>query len=97
MNREQTISRLPQHGAAIRQHYHVTRLALLGSLARNETQEGSDVDLLVEFDGPATFDRFMDLKFHLEDLLGTRVDLVTMKALRQQLRATVEQEAIRVA
>jgi predicted nucleotidyltransferase len=39
----------------------------------------------------------MDLKFHLEDLLGTRVDLVTVKAVRRQLRSTIENEAIRVA
>jgi predicted nucleotidyltransferase len=97
MTRDQTISLLTQHGPAIRQQYHVERLALFGSIARDEAQEGSDVDLLVEFDGPASFDRFMDLKFHLEDLLGTRVDLVTVKAVRRQLRSTIENEAIRVA
>jgi hypothetical protein len=97
MTRDQTISLLTQHGAAIRQQYHVQRLALFGSIARDEAREGSDVDLLVEFDGPASFDRFMDLKFHLEDLLGSRVDLVTTKALGPQLRPAIEKEAIRVA
>ena len=97
MNRDQTIALLSQHGAAIRQQYQVQRLALFGSFARGEATESSDVDLLVEFDGPATFDRFMDLKFHLEDLLGAPVDLVTVKALRPKLRPGIEQEAIRVA
>ena len=55
------------------------------------------MDLLVRFNGPATFDRYMDLKLFLEDLLGCRVDLVTEQALRKELRARVEQEMLRVA
>jgi predicted nucleotidyltransferase len=39
----------------------------------------------------------MGLKFYLEDLLGRQVDLVTTKALRQELRLAIEQEAISVA
>jgi len=77
--------------------FGVRFLALFGSVARDEAAGESDVDVLVEFDGPATFERYMGLKFHLEDLLGRRVDLVTRRALRQELRPAVEQEAIRVA
>jgi predicted nucleotidyltransferase len=39
----------------------------------------------------------MDLKLRLEDLLGTKVDLVTRKALRPSMRARIEAEARRVA
>ncbi|MCD5408066.1 DNA polymerase subunit beta, partial [Candidatus Bipolaricaulota bacterium] len=48
------------------------------------------------FEGPATFDRYMGLKFFLEDLLGRRVDLVTKRALKTRLRPYVEREAIYV-
>lgn len=71
-------------------------LALFGSVARNEAGPDSDVDLLVTFAAPPTFDRFMDLKFYLEDLLGRRADLVTAAALKPRLKAIVEREAIRV-
>ncbi|WP_366636442.1 nucleotidyltransferase domain-containing protein [Aquisalimonas sp.] len=57
----------------------------------------SDIDILVDFDGPATFDRYMGLKFFLEDLLGVRVDLVTRRALRDEVAPQVLQEAVRVA
>jgi hypothetical protein len=96
VNRDQTISlpsTAPQSGSITTSSAWPCSV----SFARGEAQASSDVDLLVEFDGPATFDRFMDLKFHREDLLGTRVDLVTVKALRKQLRPAIEQEAIRVA
>jgi hypothetical protein len=51
----------------------------------------------VAFNEKATFDLFMDLKFYLEELLGTEVDLVTEKALRLQIRQAIEQELINVA
>jgi predicted nucleotidyltransferase len=71
-------------------------LSLFGSVARGKASEASDVDLLVDLDGPATFDGFMDLKLRLEELLGGRVDLVTRKAIRPRLRERIEGEAIRV-
>ncbi|NWF61694.1 MAG: nucleotidyltransferase family protein [Fischerella sp.] len=74
----------------------VHSLALFGSVARDEAQCNSDVDILVDFEPPITFDRYMDVKLYLEDQLGTRVDLVTWKALKPQIRETVEQEAIYV-
>lgn len=75
----------------------VMSLALFGSVARGEAGATSDVDLLVAFDGPATFDGYMDLKLFLEDLLGRRVDLVTEQALREEVRPRVERELLRVA
>jgi predicted nucleotidyltransferase len=62
-------------------------LALFGSVARDQASEDSDVDILVTFDGPATSAYYFGLQFYLEDLLGRPVDLITDKALRQELRA----------
>ena len=81
----------------IRRRFSVRRLALFGSAARDQTGEGSDIDVLVVFEGKPTFDAFMDLKFYLEDLLGRPVDLVTNQALRPQVRSAIEGELIDVA
>jgi predicted nucleotidyltransferase len=97
MDTSHTLRLLNDHEAALRERFGVRHLALFGSVARNEAHPGSDVDLLVEFDGPATSDRYFGLQFYLEDLLGRPVDLVTDKALRPELRPHVEREAIRVA
>jgi uncharacterized protein len=75
----------------------VRSLRLFGSHARGEARDDSDLDLLVDFDGPATFDTFMDVKFLLEDRLGRAVDLVTEKAIRPELRTSIERDAVRVA
>src|SRR5450759_2349941 len=70
--------------------FGVRSLSLFGSVARDEASEASDVDFLVDFEGQATFKRYMDLKFFLEDLLGMHVDLVTNAALRPRVRPNVE-------
>ena len=56
----------------------------------------SDVDILVAFDGPATSRRYFGVQFYQEDLLGRPVDLVSEKALRPELRAAIEMEAVSV-
>lgn len=96
MKREQVINVLAERRGEF-ERFGIKSLSLFGSIARDETHAESDIDVLVEFDGKATFDRYMDLKFYLEDLLGRRIDLVTRKALRPSLRPTIEREAVRVA
>jgi len=96
MDKQRIIARL----APQREHLRtlgVDSLSLFGSAARGEAAFGSDADFLVRFQGPPTFDRFMDLKQLLEETLGVRVDLVTEDALRPSMRETVERDAIRVA
>jgi len=75
----------------------VKSLAVFGSVARGEASPESDVDFLVEFHQPATFDGYMQTKFPLEDLLGYPVDLVVRQALKPRMLPVVEQEAIYVA
>ncbi|MHB8169681.1 MAG: nucleotidyltransferase family protein [Thermoleophilia bacterium] len=77
--------------------FGINSLALFGSFARNEAGPESDIDILVDFSSPATFDNFMDLKFFLEDIFGRRVDLVTVRALKPRIRQHVEKEARYVA
>jgi predicted nucleotidyltransferase len=80
----------------VQRRFAVRRLALFGSRAREQARVGSDIDVLVEFDGPATSARYFGLQFYLEDLLGGAVDLVTNQALRPELRPFVERDAIHV-
>jgi len=96
MRRDEVLAILQAHREDLRR-LGVRSLSLFGSTARDEARPDSDIDLLVEFADPATFDAFMDLKFYLEDLLGRRIDLVTSKALKPRIRPSVEREAILVA
>jgi len=79
------------------QRFGVKTLAVFGSTARQEATPSSDMDILVTFNAPPTFDQYIEVKLFLEDLLGCRVDLVMQDGLRPLLRAEVEKEAIYVA
>ncbi len=57
----------------------------------------SDVDVLVAFDGAATYDRYFDLKDYLETLFNRPVDLVTENGLKPRARLHIERDLIRVA
>ncbi len=79
------------------ERYGVSAVSLFGSVARGESTEGSDIDLLVEFSRPIGFFKFVELKRVLEEIFGRSVDLVTPKALKPQLRDQILKEAIRAA
>jgi hypothetical protein len=96
MNRSRALELLTQSKSTLAARYGVTRLALFGSTARNNAQSDSDIDVLVAFDGPATSECYFGVQFYLEDLFGCKIDLVTEKALRAELRPFIEMEAVRV-
>ena len=96
MDREGILELLAEHKPHLMDRYGVTDLALFGSMARGAADADSDVDILVAFDGPATSARYFGVMFYVEDLLGRPVDLVTVKALREELRPHVEREAVHV-
>src|SRR3954452_7062400 len=96
MSRQAILDRLTAEAPGLRQKYGVKSLAVFGSMARGDDHEGSDVDVLVTFEGKATFDNFMGLKLDLEDLFGRRVDLGTPNTLRPEMRARVEKDLLHV-
>jgi predicted nucleotidyltransferase len=66
--------------------FGVRSIGLFGSFVRNEVQEESDVDLLVDFQaGKKSFDNFMELAFYLEDLFGRKVEIVTPQSLSKHI------------
>lgn len=96
MDRDRTLQLLTEHKPVLAQRFGVQRLALFGSVARNAASPGSDVDVLVDFGGPASPEAYFGVQFYLEDLLHCPVDLVTQRALRPQLRPYVERDAITI-
>jgi predicted nucleotidyltransferase len=96
MQREQVIQILSQHMEEIRQKFDVQSLSLFGSVARGESRPDSDLDILVTYSQVPGLFKYLDLKEYLEDLFHQPVDLVTMKALKKQLRDEILGEAVHV-
>lgn len=76
-----------------RQH-GVGRVRIFGSHARGTPSEASDVDLLIEVDGPTSPWFPGGLVAELEALLGCRVDVVESDPLRPEMRERALAEAV---
>lgn len=77
-------------------HNGLRSMRVFGSMARNDAHAGSDVDLLVESDEPVSGLSLGGLLMDAQDLLGRKVDVVTLNALHPMMRERVlrESEAI---
>ena len=91
--RELVLAQINGNLEKIKRDYAVRRIGLFGSVARDEGNQDSDVDVLVEFTEP-TFDHYMDLKFYLEGLLGRDVDLVMADTVKPRIKGTIEREVV---
>lgn len=70
------------------QKYFVDRIGYFGSYSRSEQNEDSDIDILVSFKKPLGWE-FFDLQELLENELKLKVDLVSERALKKQLRQII--------
>ena len=74
--------------------HHIRKLALFGSVLRDDFKEDSDVDVLVEFEpGVAVGLNFFSIERELSLLLGRKVDLNTRGFLGKYVRDQILNEA----
>ncbi len=75
--------------------YGIIRLGIFGSVARGEQHEGSDVDICFESSSTPTLFTLARIKYELESLLGSPVDLVRLRdRMDEYLRRDIEKEAL---
>jgi predicted nucleotidyltransferase len=80
--------------AAFCRRRHIQKLALFGSVLRDDFSADSDVDVLVEFEpGHVPGFAFIDMQDELAEMLGRRVDLSTPGFLSPYIRDRVVQTA----
>lgn len=96
MEKNQIILKLTENQELLNR-YGVKEVRLFGSVARDQANEDSDVDLLVEFEPTAHIGlfEFSRLRHELSQLLECDVDLVTPNALHRNLKESILKEAIR--
>jgi len=84
---------IQKHRQEIAEKYHVSEIGVFGSYLRGEQDSGSDIDILVSFEKPIGFIKFMRLEFYLSELLGKKVDLVTKDSLKPHIGSIILKEA----
>jgi hypothetical protein len=65
--------------------YGVTEIGVFGSYARGGASHDSDIDILITFNRPVGFFKFLELEERLSEWLGAKVDLVTKAALKPHI------------
>ena len=98
MNREEILKKLRENKEKIRQ-FGVKRIGIFGSAVRDELNDKSDIDIVVEFErGKATFKNVCGLVDFLEELFGKKIDLLTpdgiesirIKHVRDEIKEAVK-------
>jgi predicted nucleotidyltransferase len=84
--REAILDIARRHGA------HDVRV--IGSVARGDAEEASDLDLIVRFDPDRTLLDHGELIMDLQDLLHVQVDVISEAGMRERFRKHVMKEAI---
>jgi hypothetical protein len=97
MNRDHAIELLKGHEREFRDA-GIASLFLFGSVARNASQQNSDVDLFFDLEKARGFTLFdlVGLQQRMQDILGTKVDLMTRHGLHPRRRDRIETSAVRV-
>jgi len=94
--RDQILTFLAQNKKLLRDNYHIIRIGIFGSYARDEQNNTSDIDLLVEFEED-TQDLY-DLKLQLKDFfrikLGIEVDICREKYIKPRIKKSILKETI---
>ena len=73
--------------------YPIASIGLFGSVVRDDFTENSDIDIVVEFDGPIGIE-FVDLAEELEAKLNWKVDLVSKKGIKEKYLRVIEPQIV---
>lgn len=79
----------------LQKRYPISELGLFGSYARDDFNEQSDIDILVDFDDRIGIG-FISLAHELEDMFKTKIDLVSRKGIKSRYLPFVEKNLIHV-
>ena len=94
MNKDDVLTHLEDFKEKNKQKYHIVKLGLFGSFIRNEMNEESDIDIVVELEKPKMFD-LVGIKQDLEEVFHRSVDVVRMrKNMNKFLKSRIEKEVI---
>ena len=98
INQNQILNYLSTNKQDISKKYHLTKLGIFGSYARNEQTPESDLDLLVEFEENTTdlTDKKDYLRKEIQSVFNLQVDICREKYIKPIFRQQVLTDAIYV-
>lgn len=76
--------------------YEPVLVGIFGSYARNEQKHSSDIDILVDFKRKTNLIDLIGIEQELTELLGMKVDLITLRSVNEQLKSFIQKDLIRI-
>jgi len=91
-NKDEILKILDGLKEKLKEKYKVRSIGVFGSVIRGEQKETSDIDILVEFEDDADLFDLMGIELFLEEKLNQKVDVISKRALREEIREGVLKE-----
>ncbi|MBI4726769.1 nucleotidyltransferase family protein [candidate division TA06 bacterium] len=83
-----------QHKNELAQTFKVRQIGVFGSRVNGRPTQKSDIDIIVDFSGPVSLLKLVNLENYLSDLFAAKVDLVPKEDLRIELKEQILSRAV---
>ncbi len=96
INQQSILKYLTENKTIFRNQFHVVRIGLFGSFARNEQNSNSDIDILIELENniPNVYDLKWDLRELLKKQFQREVDICNLKHVKPYAKEYVLKDVI---
>jgi predicted nucleotidyltransferase len=95
INKENITNILKANKSDLAARYHLKSIGIFGSFTRDEFNEDSDIDILIDYDQPLGIE-FIDLAEELENILDRKVDLVSKNGVKPKYFEEIKKDLIYV-
>jgi len=93
--RDEIVSVLRNEVQGVQDRFGVMRMGLFGSVARNEANDTSDIDILIEFDpASVTYRKYLDLETYLQSLFPRKIEIVTTDGISPYILPYISREVV---
>ncbi len=95
IDKEHITKALKDNKVDLATRYHLTSIGIFGSFTREDFQDDSDIDILIDYDQPIGIE-FIDLAEELEKILNRKVDLVSRNGVKPKYFKEIQKDLIYV-
>ena len=85
---------LIQQKSILREKYKVNSVGIFGSYVRSGQTPKSDIDILIDYEEVPSLVTLIELEYYLEEVLSSKIDLVTRKGIKPQLKESILDEVV---
>ena len=76
--------------------YAVNRLGVFGSYVRGDQHQNSDLDVLIDYEEAPSLITLIEMEYYLSEIIRVKVDLLTTKGIKSQLKDSILKEVVYV-